>query len=99
MTRKSTVHCRKTRKRNSEFKKNDSLETKSKQTRPLVRMRPGRSLPAAPFCQGLNVRCGVAVGVKKKKKSKQRKANNIRLCPVLTSAKEHLRDALCKLDN
>ena len=59
MTRKSTVHCKKTRKKNSEFKKNDSLETKSK----------------------------------------QRKANNIRLCPVLTSAKEHLRDARFKLDN
>lgn len=61
MTRKSTVHCKKTRKKkkNSEFKKNDSLETKSKQG----------------------------------------KANNICLCPVLTSAKEHLRDALLKLDN
>lgn len=59
MTRKSTVHCRKTRKRNSEFKKNDSVETKSK----------------------------------------QRKATNIHLWPVLISAKEHLRDALFKLDN
>lgn len=54
-----TVRKPEKKKKNSEFKKNDSLETKSKQG----------------------------------------KANNICLCPVLTSAKEHLRDALLKLDN